>query len=60
MESNGEVGKVNCPQDTNELIKDPPEGRADDSEFIFESRVKLEAKGEEEVTMWFVDLNSRP
>jgi adenylate cyclase len=47
MESSGEVGKVNISQFTYELIKD-------NSDFTFESRGKLEAKGKGEIEMYFV------
>jgi len=55
MESSGEVGKVNISQVTYELLKD-------DTEFVFESRGKIEAKGKGEIEMWFVfnsQLNSK-
>ena len=42
-----DVGKVNISQNTYELLKD-------DSEFTFESRGKIEAKGKGEVEMYFV------
>ena len=47
MESSGEVGKVNISQSTYELLKD-------DSQFTFESRGKIEAKGKGEMEMYFV------
>jgi class 3 adenylate cyclase len=47
MESAGEVGKVNVSQATYELLKD-------DSDFTFESRGKIEAKGKGKIEMWFV------
>jgi adenylate cyclase len=47
MESNGEAGKVNISESTYELLKD-------DSDFTFESRGKIEAKGKGEIEMYFV------
>jgi adenylate cyclase len=47
MESSGAVGKVNISQSTYELLKD-------DSDFIFESRGKIAAKGKGEILMYFV------
>ncbi|MCB9244785.1 MAG: tetratricopeptide repeat protein [Flavobacteriales bacterium] len=47
MESSGEVGKVNISQATYEMLKH-------DSDFIFESRGKIEAKGKGEKEMYFV------
>jgi adenylate cyclase len=47
MESSGEVGKVNISEATYEYIKD-------DSQFKFESRGKIEAKGKGEIEMFFV------
>lgn len=47
MESNGDVGKVNISQATCELLKS-------DSDFTFESRGKVQAKGKGEIEMWFV------
>jgi class 3 adenylate cyclase len=47
MESNAGVGKVNISQHTYELIKD-------DSDFIFEHRGKVEAKGKGNIEMYFV------
>ena len=47
MESSGEVGKVNISQATYELL-------INDSDFTFESRGKIEAKGKGEVEMYFV------
>jgi adenylate cyclase len=47
MESNGAVGKVNISQATYELLKN-------DSDFIFENRGKIEAKGKGEMEMYFV------
>jgi adenylate cyclase len=49
MESHGEVGEVNISQATYELIKD-------DSQFSFEHRGKISAKGKGEVDMYFVSL----
>jgi adenylate cyclase len=51
MESHGEIGKVNISQSTFELIKD-------DSQFTFEHRGKVEAKGKGEIEMYFVNLSS--
>ena len=47
MESAGEVSKVNISQATYELLKS-------DSDFVFESRGKIEAKGKGEIEMYFV------
>lgn len=47
MESSGEVGKVNISQSTYELLKD-------DSQFSFESRGKIKAKGKGEMEMYFM------
>jgi adenylate cyclase len=47
IESNSEAGKVNISQATYELVKD-------DSNFTFESRGKIEAKGKGEIEMYFV------
>jgi len=51
MESSGEVGKVNISQTTYEILKN-------DSDFVFTSRGKIEAKGKGEVEMWFVELRN--
>lgn len=48
MESSGEVGKVNISEATYELLKD-------DSQFTFESRGKVAAKGKGEMEMYFVE-----
>ena len=48
MESSGEVGKVNISEATCELLKD-------DSQFSFEGRGKVEAKGKGEMEMYFVE-----
>jgi class 3 adenylate cyclase len=50
MESAGEVGKANISQATYELLKN-------DSEFTFESRGKIKAKGKGEMEMHFVSLS---
>ncbi|MCF8371194.1 MAG: tetratricopeptide repeat protein [Bacteroidales bacterium] len=47
MESSGAVGKVNISQSTYELL-------SDDTDFAFESRGKVDAKGKGEMEMWFV------
>lgn len=47
MESSGEVGKVNISEATYELLKG-------DSQFTFENRGKIEAKGKGEIEMYFV------
>lgn len=47
MESAGEAGKVNISNATYEILKD-------DSDFVFESRGKIIAKGKGEMEMWFV------
>ncbi len=46
MESSGEVGKVNISQATYELIKN-------DSDFKFQNRGKIKAKGKGEIEMYF-------
>lgn len=51
MESSGEVGKVNTGKETYELLKD-------DSDFVFHSRGKIEAKGKGEIEMYFVSLKT--
>ena len=51
MESSGEVGKVNISHSTYELIKD-------DSDFTFESRGKIAAKGKGEIDMYFASVKS--
>ncbi len=48
MESSGETGRVNISEDTYAALKD-------DSEFTFESRGKIEAKGKGEIEMYFVE-----
>ena len=48
MESSGEVGKVNISIATYDLLKD-------DSQFTFESRGKIKAKGKGEMEMYFVE-----
>ena len=50
IESSGGVGKVNISQVTYDLLKD-------DSDFKFESRGKIEAKGKGEIEMYFVSRN---
>lgn len=47
MESNGVIGKVNISQTTYELLKN-------DSDFTFESRGNIEAKGKGKIEMFFV------
>jgi adenylate cyclase len=47
MESSGEVGKVNISESTYQLLKD-------DTDFKFESRGHIEAKGKGEIEMYFV------
>jgi adenylate cyclase len=47
MESSGDVAKVNVSQATYELLKE-------DTQFTFESRGKIEAKGKGEIEMYFV------
>lgn len=49
IESNGEVGKVNISEATYNYLKD-------DSDFVFESRGKVKAKGKGEIEMYFVSL----
>lgn len=49
METNGEVGKVNCSEATFALVRDLPL-------FSFESRGKIVAKGKGKVEMYFVKL----
>jgi class 3 adenylate cyclase len=46
IESNSEAGKVNISQATYELLKD-------DTDFSFESRGKIEAKGKGKIEMYF-------
>ncbi|TVR37458.1 MAG: hypothetical protein EA392_12675 [Cryomorphaceae bacterium] len=48
MESSGEVGKVNISESTYELLKDH-------SDFAFERRGKIKAKGKGELEMLFVE-----
>jgi len=50
MESSGEIGRVNISHFTYELVKN-------NSDFIFENRGKIEAKGKGEMDMWFVGIN---
>lgn len=50
MESHGKIGKVNISQDTYNYIKD-------ETEFTFESRGKVQAKGKGEIEMYFVSLS---
>ncbi len=52
MESSGEIGKVNISEDTYKLIKD-------DSQFNFEARGKIVAKGKGELKMYFVSSMSK-
>jgi len=47
MESSGEVGKVNISKATYDLLKDS-------TDFTFESRGKIDAKGKGEIEMYFV------
>jgi ligand-binding sensor domain-containing protein/class 3 adenylate cyclase len=47
MESSGEVGKVNLSKSTYDIVKD-------DSNLVFESRGKVQAKGKGEMDMFFV------
>ena len=47
MESSGDVGKVNISVATYALLKD-------DSQFSFQSRGRIEAKGKGEMEMYFV------
>lgn len=47
MESSGEVGNVNISEATYEILKN-------DSQFSFENRGKIEAKGKGEMEMYFV------
>ena len=51
IESNGDVGKVNVSQATFELLQS-------DSDFVFENRGNIEAKGKGEIEMYFVELKS--
>ena len=51
MESSSVVEKVNISQSTYEFLKD-------DSDFTFESRGKIEAKGKGEIEMYFVKQSS--
>jgi class 3 adenylate cyclase len=52
MESNGEVGKVNISQSTYDLLKN-------DTDFVFESRGAVEAKGKGKIEMYFVSRKSK-
>ena len=52
MESSGVPGKVNISENTYKLLKD-------DSDFIFKSRGKIEAKGKGEMEMYFVEKNRK-
>jgi class 3 adenylate cyclase len=52
METNGEIGKINISQTTYDLLKNQ-------SEFSFESRGKIEAKGKGKMYMYFVSLSER-
>jgi len=57
MESSGEVGKVNISQATYELLKgDASTSLSTGSDFTFESRGKIEAKGKGEIEMYFVSV----
>ena len=47
MESSGETGKVNVSEVTYNLLKN-------DTDFIFESRGKIRAKGKGEIEMYFI------
>ncbi len=49
MESSGAVGEVNISQSSYELLKD-------DSDFVFEDRGEIQAKGKGELKMFFVRL----
>ncbi len=51
METNSEPGRVNISRQTYELIKN-------NSDFSFESRGYIEAKGKGEIEMWFVNYKS--
>ena len=51
MESSGDVGKVNISEATYEMLKD-------NSEFVFESRGKIAAKGKGEMEMFFVSTKN--
>jgi len=53
MESHGQIDQVNVSQSTYELLKN-------DSDFIFESRSKIQAKGKGEVEMFFVHRTLTP
>ena len=69
MESAGEVAKVNISQATYELLKDTeqatlslskgsPSKGSRSTQFTFESRGKIEAKGKGEIEMYFVSLKT--
>jgi len=58
MESSGEVGKVNISQSTYELIKNSSTSLSSGSQFTFENRGKIEAKGKGEIEMYFVARKS--
>ncbi|MFN3195229.1 MAG: adenylate/guanylate cyclase domain-containing protein [Chlorobiota bacterium] len=49
IESNGTPGKVNISESTYQLLKD-------DTDFTFESRGKIEAKGKGLIDMYFIDI----
>ena len=49
MESNGAVGKVNISETLYQILKD-------DINFAFEPRGSIEAKGKEEMPMYFVEM----
>jgi adenylate cyclase len=51
MESHGEVGRVNISEATYRLLKD-------ESDFTFESRGKIEAKGKGKMEMYFVSFKT--
>ena len=47
MESSSEAGRINISETTYNFLRD-------DSDFIFETRGKIEAKGKGEIEMFFV------
>lgn len=58
MESSGEIGKVNISQATYELLKrDDSTSLSVSSDFVFESRGMIEAKGKGQIEMYFVSRN---
>jgi adenylate cyclase len=58
IESAGEIGKVNISQATYELLKrDDSTSLSVNTDFVFESRGMIEAKGKGQIEMYFVSRN---